>query len=48
MLLINCNIHLEQTGTEGCVTSSNAGAASFKITSTKLYVPNITLQVMPS
>ena len=43
MLLINCKIHLELNWTKNCVMSNIAGAATFQITSTKLYVPIVTL-----
>ena len=43
MLLINCKIHLELNWTKHCVMSSIAGAATFKITNTKLYVTIVTL-----
>ena len=43
MPLINCKIHLELNWTKDCVMSSVAEAAIFKITSTKWYVPIITL-----
>ena len=44
MPLINCKIHLELNWTEHCVLSSadNDNTTSFKITSTKLYVPIVT------
>ena len=41
--LINCKIHLDLNWTKDCVMSSVAGATTFKITSTKLYVPIVTL-----
>ena len=51
MPLINCKIHLELNWTKDCVLSSadnnddagNDKPSSFKITETKLYLPNITL-----
>ena len=43
MPLINCKIHLELNWTKNCVMSSIAGATAFQITSTKLYVPIVTL-----
>ena len=43
MPLINCKIHLELNWTKNCIMSSVAGATTLKITSTKLYVPVITL-----
>ena len=42
MPLINCKIHLELNWTKNCVMSSIAGVATFKITSTKLYVEIVT------
>ena len=42
MLLINCKIHLEFSWNKNCVMSTIADT-TFKITSTKLYVPIITL-----
>ena len=42
-LLINCKTHLELNWTKDCIMSSVAGATTFKITSTKLYVPIVTL-----
>ena len=43
MPLINCKIHLEFSWTNNCVMSGIAGDTTFKITSTKLYVPIVTL-----
>ena len=43
MPLINCKIHLDLNWTKNCVMSSIAGATTFKITNTKLYVPIVTL-----
>ena len=43
MPLINCKIHLELNWTKDCIMSSAAGATTFKITNTKLYVPFVTL-----
>ena len=43
MLLINCKIHRELNWSKNCVMSSVAGAIAFKLTSTKLYVPIVTL-----
>ena len=47
MPLINCKTHLELNWTKDCVLSSAAGAdnnaTSFKITSSKFYVPIVTL-----
>ena len=53
MLLINCKIHLEVNWNNNCVMygadtyaggdNANNRETTFKITSTKLYVPNVTL-----
>ena len=45
MPLINSKIHLELNSTKNCVMSSSsiAGATTFEIASTKLYVPIVTL-----
>ena len=43
MPLINCKIHLELNWTKDCIISSVAGATTYKITSTKLHVPILTL-----
>ena len=43
MPLINCKIHLELNSTKNCVMSSIAGVTACQITSTKLYVPIVTL-----
>ena len=43
MRLINSKIHFELNWTKNCVMSSIAGAATFQITTTKLYVPIVTL-----
>ena len=43
MALINCKIHLELSWTKNSVMSSVAIATTFQITSTKLYVPVVTL-----
>ena len=43
MPLINCKIHLELSWIKDCIMSSIAGATTFQITSTKLYVLIITL-----
>ena len=43
MPLINCKIYLELNWTKDCVMPNIAGATTFKITNTKLYVPIITL-----
>ena len=53
MSLINCEIHLELYWNNNCVMygdNDNAGGANrettFKITSTKLYVPVVTLSTI--
>ena len=43
MPLINCKSYLELNCTKDCVMSSVAGATTFKITSTKMYVPIVIL-----
>ena len=43
MPLINCKIPLELSWTNNCVTSSIGGATPFRITSTNLYAPIVTL-----
>ena len=43
MPIINCKINLELNWTKNCVVSNVAGATTFQITSTKLYVPIVTL-----
>ena len=43
MPLINCKIHLELNWTKNCVVSNIDDETTFKITSTKLYVPIATL-----
>ena len=43
MPLINCKIHLEMSWTKNSVMSSVTTATTFQITSTKLYVPVVTL-----
>ena len=46
MPLINCKIHLELNWTKNCVMSTvgdNDNKTTFQITSTKLYVPIVTL-----
>ena len=48
MPLINCKIHLELNWTKNSVMSSIAGATIFQITSTKLYVPIVTLPTKES
>ena len=42
--LINCKLHLELNWTKNSVMSNVATATTFQITSTKLYVPVVTLQ----
>ena len=44
MLLINCKLYLELNWTKNSVVSNVATATTFQITSTKLYVPVVTLQ----
>ena len=44
MPLINCKIHLELNWTKDCVMSSIAGATTFQITSTKLYVYHLRIK----
>ena len=43
MPLINCKIHLELNSTKSCVMSNIGVNTTFKITSTKMYVPTVTL-----
>ena len=43
MPLINCKIHLDLSWSKSCVMSDIAKATTLKITSTKLYVPIVTL-----
>ena len=43
MPLINCKIHLELSWINNCIMFSIGGATKFRITSTKLYVPVVTL-----
>ena len=43
MPLINCKNHLELNFIEGCILSSAAYSAKFKITDTKLHMPIVTL-----
>ena len=43
MPLINCKIHLELEWSKNCVSSNVAGASTFIIRDTKLYVPVVTL-----
>ena len=43
MILVNCEINLILTWSENEVILSATGAAKFKITNTKFYVPVVTL-----
>ena len=43
MPLVNCKIHLELNWTKNSIMSSVSGVSTFQITSTKLYVPIVTL-----
>ena len=43
MPLINCKIHLKLNWTKDCIMFSVAGATTFKISNTKLYIPFVTL-----
>ena len=43
MPLINCKIYLELSWTKNSVISSVSMSTTFQITSTKLYVPVVTL-----
>ena len=43
MPLINCKNHLELNWIEGCILSSAAYSAEFKITDNKLHMPIATL-----
>ena len=43
MPLVNCKVHLELNWTSNSIMTSVAGASTFQITSTKLYVPVVTL-----
>ena len=43
MSLINCKIHLELNWSKDFVMPNVVGVTEFKITNTKLYVPNVTL-----
>ena len=43
MPLIICKIHLELSWTKDCIMSNIVGNTTFQITSTKLYVPIVTL-----
>ena len=48
MPLINCKINFKLNWTKNCVMSSVVGATIFQITSTKLYVPIVTLSTKNS
>ena len=48
MPLNYCKIHLELNWTKDCVMPDIAGATTFQITSTKLYVPIVTLSTEDS
>ena len=43
MPLINCEVNLILTWSSTCVITNSAGAGTFEITDTKLYVPVATL-----
>ena len=43
MIFVNSKIHLKLNWTKNCIMSSVAGANTFQILSTKLYVPIVTL-----
>ena len=43
MHLINCEVNLILTWSSTCVITNSAGAGTFEITDTKLYVPVVTL-----
>ena len=43
MPLINCEVNLLLTWSSACVITNSAGAGTFEITDTKLYVPVVTL-----
>ena len=43
MPLINCEVSLILTWSSTCIITNSAGAGTFKITDTKLYVPVVTL-----
>ena len=43
MLLLNIKLHLELNWTKNCAMSDENDATTFQITSTKLYVPVVTL-----
>ena len=42
MPLINCEVNLILTWSSTCVITNSAGAGTFEITDTKLYVPVVT------
>ena len=46
MPLVNCKIHLELNWTKNCLLSNTDDETTFKITSTRLYVPIVTLSAM--
>ena len=48
MPLINCKIHLGLNWTKNSIMSNVATATTFQITSTKLYVPVVTLRIKES
>ena len=43
MPLINCEVNLILTWSSTCVITNSAGAGTFEITDSKLYVPVVTL-----
>ena len=45
MPLINCKVELSLKWNENCILSSAGTAATFTITDTKLYVPDVTLKI---
>ena len=45
MPLVNCKVYLELNWTSNSIMTSVAGASTFQITSTKLYVPVVTLSI---
>ena len=45
MILLTCKIHLELRWTKKCIMSNIVTATTFQITSTKLYVPVVTLPI---
>ena len=48
MPLINCEVSLILTWSSTCVITNSAGAGTFAITDTKLYVPVATLSTQDS